>query len=94
MFAAALQAKPSIFVEDVETADQSTLNQQFERENFGHRALVHAHLCQHDQLWGILQPCVFEHPRAWSESDQNLIHYLVNRLTPFAIQYVTEKANP
>jgi len=94
MFAAALQAHPSIFVEDVETADAETLNRQFERENFGHRALIHAHLCDHNQLWGILQPCVFEHPRQWSPTDHALIQDMVGRLTPYAIQYVTEIFRP
>lgn len=90
MFAAALQCRPSIFVEDVKTAGEEVLNRQFEQENFGHRALIHAHLCDQNQLWGVLQPCVFEHPRQWSETDHEIIHYLIPRLTPLVIQYVTE----
>lgn len=34
MFAAALRAEPSIFVEDVETADSQVLNREFEQKNF------------------------------------------------------------
>ncbi|WP_368041782.1 GAF domain-containing protein [Nostoc sp. TCL240-02] len=63
MFAAALRAEPSIFVEDVETADPQVLNREFEQKNFGHSALIHAHIRQDGQLWGILQPCIFGHPR-------------------------------
>ncbi len=58
LFAAALNAEPSIFVEDVETANPSVVNREFEQTNFGHRALVHAHLIENGQLWGVLQPCV------------------------------------
>lgn len=58
LFAAALQAKPSIFAENVETASPAVVNRAFERKNFGHRALVHAHLHQDNLLWGILQPCI------------------------------------
>ncbi|MBD2153675.1 GAF domain-containing protein [Leptolyngbya sp. FACHB-16] len=94
MFAAALQARPSIFVEDVEAADATVLNRQFEQENFGHRALIHAHLCDQNQLWGVLQPSVFGHPRKWSEADHEIINYLIPRLTPLVIQYVTETITP
>jgi hypothetical protein len=41
MFAAALNCQPSIFVEDVETADDRLVNREFERQHFGHRALIH-----------------------------------------------------
>jgi GAF domain-containing protein len=88
MFAAALRAEPSIFVEDVETADSQVLNRQFEQENFGHRALIHAHIRQNNQLWGILQPCVFGHPRIWTEYERVVINNLVQKITPFAVSYV------
>ncbi len=88
MFAAALQTKPTIFVDDVETADAAILNRSFEQQEFGHRALVHAHLCHESQLWGVLQPCVFDHPKGWSERERSLITNLVPALTPMAIAYV------
>jgi hypothetical protein len=44
MFAAALNTKPSIFIEDVETAAPDLLNSKFEQQNFGHRSLIHAHI--------------------------------------------------
>ncbi len=88
MFAAALKAQPSIFVEDVETASSEVLNREFERQTFGHRALSHAHLCSEQILWGILQACVFEEPRVWSQRDRQLIEQAVTQLTPFAIDYV------
>lgn len=92
MFAAALNLQSSIFVEDVETAGPRVLNRDFERETFGHRALVHAHLHSEKKLWGILQACVFDEPRSWSQSDRYLTEQAVSWLTPFAIEYVNAHA--
>ena len=58
MFAAALRTESSVFVEDVKTENSNILNQEFEETSFGHRALIHAHLCQSNQLWGVLQPSI------------------------------------
>ena len=88
LFAAALRADESIFVEDVETAGAAVLNVEFERKNFGHRALIHAHLRQGEQLWGILEPCIFGHPRVWSEFDRALTIQVVEQLTPIVLEYV------
>ncbi|MFQ4136077.1 GAF domain-containing protein [Nodosilinea sp. PGN35] len=87
MFAAALKAQPSIFVADVETASPTVLNRDFERATFGHRALIHAHLCSGQTLWGILQACVFDAPRQWSQADRHLIEQAIPGLTPLAQQY-------
>lgn len=87
MFAAALRTAPSIFVEDVETASPEVLNIDFERENFGHRALIHAHICQDEVLWGILQPCIFGHPRVWSEGDRAVIAQVIEKVKPFVVSY-------
>lgn len=93
LFAAALRAEPSIFVEDVETADPKVVNKDFERKNFGHRALIHAHLCDKNQLWGILQPCVFDQPRVWTETDREIISDVIDKLTPIVVNYVTSTQN-
>lgn len=93
LFAAALRTEPSIFVEDVETASPNVVNRDFEEKNFGHRALIHAHLCQDGQLWGVLQPCVFGQPRRWSESDRTLIEQVIQIITPVAITYVKSEFN-
>ncbi|MBD2446239.1 GAF domain-containing protein [Nostoc sp. FACHB-152] len=94
MFAAALRTAPSIYVEDVETADPKVLNKEFERQNFGHRALIHAHLSQDGQLWGILQPCVFSEQRTWSERDRAIITQLESKLVPVLIDYVKKAPIP
>lgn len=88
LFAAALRAEPSVFVEDVETADPQVVNRDFEQKNFGHRALIHAHLCQDGLLWGILQPCVFGQPRVWTEFDRFVIAQIEKKITPLAVTYV------
>ncbi|MDX2240965.1 MAG: GAF domain-containing protein [Leptolyngbyaceae cyanobacterium bins.302] len=90
MFAAALRAEPSIFIEDVEAASSDTLNRDFERKNFGHRALIHAHLRQNGQLWGVLQPCIFDRPRHWTTADRQLMLEVEQSVLPFAIAYVQQ----
>ncbi len=88
LFAAALRTDPSIYVEDVETANPEIVNKEFERSSFGHRALIHAHLCWEGQLWGILQPCVFGSVRVWSASDRAVVNQLEGKLVPLAVAYV------
>jgi hypothetical protein len=94
MFAAALRTAPSIYIEDIETADPKVLNKEFERHNLGHRALIHAHLSQDGQLWGILQPCVFGQKRIWSASDRAIITQLESKLVPVVIEYVKKSPIP
>ncbi len=93
MFAAALQCQPTIFVEDVETATPEIVNREFEQEHFGHRALIHAHLCREAKLWGVLQPCVFSQPRIWTDSDRQLINAIAKETTPLVIKYVQQNLN-
>ncbi|MBF2002576.1 MAG: GAF domain-containing protein [Synechococcales cyanobacterium M58_A2018_015] len=88
LFVASVRAVPSIYIEDVETASPEVVNREFERRYYGHRALVHAHLCSGGQLWGVLQPCMFGQPRVWSEFDRSVITQVTARITPLAIEYV------
>ncbi len=92
MFAAAVRTEPSIYIEDVETASPDVLSVEFERSSFGHQALVHAHLTHENQLWGILQPCMFNTPRAWSEFDREVISWVEKKLTPVVVEYVKQFA--
>jgi GAF domain-containing protein len=91
MFAAALNCKPTIYVEDVETAASEIVNSEFEAQEFGHRALIHGHLCEDEHLWGILQPCVFNHPRHWTAGDRQIMETMVSCITPLIKQYVKQK---
>jgi GAF domain-containing protein len=91
MFAAALRTEPTIFIEDVNTTSDRILSRQFERENFGHRALIHAHLCQDDRLWGVLQPCIFARSRKWTQIERQTIERIVKLIIPIAVQYVIDR---
>jgi len=88
MFAAALRTEPSLFIEDVETTSPEVLSQEFERKSFGHRALIHAHLCQDGHLWGVLQPCLFDRPRKWTAAERKAIDAIVQAITPKAVAYI------
>ena len=88
MFAAAMRCAPPIFVEDIETAGPDVLNVEFERQYLGHRALIHAHICNDGMLYGILQPCLFGETRVWGEADQRLVNSLLQRLAPIVVDYV------
>ncbi|MBC6699609.1 GAF domain-containing protein [Hymenobacter puniceus] len=77
LFRAALSVQPSVFVEDVETAPPTVLNRAFEHETFGHRALIHAHITEEGQLWGILQPCLFSTPRHWTAEERAAIKIIL-----------------
>ncbi len=88
LFAAALKLEAAIFIEDVETADAKTVNQEFEQKNFGHRALAHSHLIWQGELWGILQPAVFGRTRVWEDFDRTLIAQITQELAPLAAAYI------
>lgn len=88
LFRAALAARPSVFVEDVTEAGPEVLNQDFERRTFGHRALVHAHITAGGELWGILQPCVFGHPRHWTAAEREYLEAAVRLLLPVVKEYM------
>ncbi|WP_375416854.1 GAF domain-containing protein [uncultured Hymenobacter sp.] len=88
LFRAALAARPSVFVDDVSEAGPEVLNQEFERRTFGHRALVHAHITEGDALWGILQPCVFGHPRHWTADERAYLEDSLLLLLPVVQEYV------
>jgi len=79
---AGLAMKPSVYVDDVETAGPEVLNRQFEDETFGHRALIHAHIQKDGQLWGILQPCMFDGSRHWTAQEKEQIEAILPLLQP------------
>ena len=86
---AGLAMKPSVYIDDVETAGSDVLNRDFERKTFGHRALIHAHIQQDNKLWGILQPCLFGNPRHWTDEEKAQIEVILPRLQPVIEAYVT-----
>ncbi|KAM3094487.1 GAF domain-containing protein [Phormidesmis sp. 146-35] len=84
----AFRTPEAVFVDDIETAGSDVVNVVYEREAFGHRALIHAPLYYKGELYGILEPCVFGQPRKWSEHDRALIHLVQQRSATFVVQYL------
>ncbi|MCB2378782.1 GAF domain-containing protein [Hymenobacter sp. BT635] len=92
LFRAALAAQPSVYIDDVRQAGPEVLNQEFERRTFGHRALVHAHINDtQGQLWGILQPCLFDHPRHWTVAERDYLAAAVPLFLPVIQAYMREQ---
>ncbi|MEO0537767.1 MAG: GAF domain-containing protein [Cyanobacteria bacterium P01_A01_bin.123] len=88
LFAAALACQSDIYVDDIDTASPTTINLAYERQYFGHRALAHIHITRYDELWGILEPAVFVHPREWEQFDRSVLGYTREHLLPLIINYV------
>ncbi|HEX8427544.1 GAF domain-containing protein [Hymenobacter sp.] len=88
LFRAALATQPSVFVEDVEVATHDVLNREFEHKTFGHRALIHAHITDNNQLWGILQPCLFGQPRHWTSKERAAMEAILPALVPVVKAYI------
>lgn len=77
-----------IYVEDVETASSDVINLDYEQEFFQHRALIHVPIYDDGKLYAIVEPCVFDHPRQWTESDRAIVTELQTRLPPLVISYL------
>ena len=90
LFRAAITLQPSVYVDDVETAGPDVLNQEFEAENFGHRALIHAHVTGEGQLWAVLQPCLFGQPRHWTDDEKTQMEAILPRLQPVIAAFVNQ----
>ncbi|MBW4661999.1 MAG: GAF domain-containing protein [Drouetiella hepatica Uher 2000/2452] len=80
LMAIAFRTSEAVFVEDIETAGAEVVNLTYEQEGFGHRALIHAPIYYEDQLYGILEPCVFGHPRIWTEDDRQITALVQEKL--------------
>jgi len=90
LFATALRTEVPVYVDDVDTAGPEVLNAEFERQDFKHRALIHAPIYCNGQMRGILEPCVFDHPRQWTEGDRQVITQLQQRLSPIVMAYLQQ----
>jgi GAF domain-containing protein len=84
----AFRAPEAIFVDDIETAGPEVLDLTHARDGFGHRALVHAPLCDGGLLYGVLEPCVFGQPRTWRPEDRDEVADAQRRLGPAAAAFV------
>ncbi|MEO1390687.1 MAG: GAF domain-containing protein [Cyanobacteria bacterium J06634_6] len=86
----AYQSPEAKFIDDIETAPPGSLDIQLERSVFGHRALVHAPIYNDAEFYGILEPCVFDIPRRWAESDRELIQNLQLVLGSWIVRYLQD----
>jgi GAF domain-containing protein len=86
--ASAYRSPEAKFINDIETAPPDSLDLAMERAIFGHRALVHAPIYHEDTFYGILEPCVFDEPRTWSERDRTLIQILQSQLGHWIVSYL------
>ena len=88
MFAEALRNPEALYIDDIETADPALVNVAYEREHFGHRALIHAPVFHDGAMYGILEPCVFGTPRAWRDQDREAVSYVQARVAAPVARYV------
>ena len=84
----AYQSPEAKFIDDIATAPPGSLDIQLERSVFGHRALIHAPIYNDGEFYGILEPCVFDVPRRWTESDRDLIQNLQRVLGSWIVRYL------
>lgn len=93
LYAAALAGRPSVYVDDVETAPPHVVNRDFEAKTFGHRALVHAHIFHEGELRGILQPCLFGQPRRWTDQEKSFIESLLPGAVPIIAAWLKQQTD-
>lgn len=92
LMAMAFRTPEAVFIENIETASAEVINVSYEREAFGHHALIHAPIYHDDQLYGILEPCVFGHPREWTYDDRAIINFAQQRSATIALNYIQQYA--
>lgn len=80
LMAIAFRTPEAVFVEDIETAGAEVVNLDYERDGFGHRALIHAPIYHDGEVYGILEPCVFGQPRDWTEGDRQITALVQEKL--------------
>jgi GAF domain-containing protein len=90
----AFQSPHPVYVEDVKTADASTIDLAYEQQVFKSRALIHAPIYAQGQLYGILEPCVFDQPRIWTEADRWVTVQMQQRLSPLVLAYLKQAQLP
>jgi GAF domain-containing protein len=87
----AFQTAEAVYVEDVETADATVVNLAYEQQVFKNRALIHAPIYVKGNLYGILEPCVFDQPRVWSEFDRWITVQMQQRLGKWVLRYLIDQ---
>ncbi|MBE9181792.1 GAF domain-containing protein [Oculatella sp. LEGE 06141] len=88
LMAIAFRTAEAVFVDDIETGGPALVNLAYEQESFKHRALIHAPIYNNGHLFGILEPCVFDLPRIWTDENRRIIAALQERMGSLAEKYV------
>ena len=91
MYREAMVNPEALYIDDIETAPPSLLNVEFERKHFGHRALIHAPVYHQGEFYGILEPCVFDAPRRWTDADRAITAWAQAQIAPLAAEYVAAR---
>ena len=92
MFGEALVNPIALYIDYIEAEPADRVNLEFEREHFAHSALIHAPLHFQGQMVGILEPCVFDKPRHWSDDNKKLIAEIQEKIAPMCAEYVRTHA--
>jgi len=101
LWRAAMELKPSIYVEDLEkSGKEGVLNIDFEKSYMFHTAFIHGHAhwppissgvsddeSMKRQFFGSVQPAVFDGPRVWSPEVRLLVEKCLIRIAPFMKAY-------
>ena len=92
MYAEAMVNPEALYIEDIETAAPALLNAAYEREHFGHRALVHAPIWHEGEMYGVLEPSSMVKPRKWNTADRALVAAVQERIAPVVAAFVKADA--
>jgi hypothetical protein len=103
LYRAALQLKPSIYVEDLhQAASEGLLDLEFENKHMFHTAFIHGHArwpllsseenasmhgSTEQQFYGSVQPAVFDGPRVWGDEVRELMEKCLVRIAPVMKAY-------
>ena len=90
MYAQALVDPTALYIDDIETAGPDVLDVTFEREEFRHRALVHAPVYHEGEMYGVLEPSSIVEPRKWTDADRRLIAEVQDKIDPIVAAFVKE----
>ena len=91
MFRKALIDRRALFISDISTENPGVVNVEYELANFGHKALIHAPIHFNGKMYGILEACVFEKPRMWTNDNRKIITYLQENIAPRVASYVLRR---
>ena len=91
LFAAALDCEAPIFIEDTSQASLLQLYFDDRQNDFRQKALIQAHICLANELWGIVRASQFDRPRPWAKFDRDIISVVTDKITPLVSIYARKE---